>query len=74
MRPLEEGDSVNIDITLFKYGVHGDNSVMVKLGKVHSEVEKLIDMTQLALYESIRACKSGEKISTIGEICFEVEH
>ena len=29
MRPFEEGDTVNIDITLYKHGVHGDNSVMV---------------------------------------------
>ena len=44
-RPLEEGDFVNIDITLFKEGVHGDNSVMVQLGEVHPEVKTLIDVT-----------------------------
>ena len=29
MRPLENGDSVNIDVTLYLDGVHGDSSVMV---------------------------------------------
>jgi methionine aminopeptidase len=38
LRPLEEGDSVNIDITCFKHGVHGDNSVMVTLGTVNEKV------------------------------------
>ena len=39
LRPLEDGDIINIDITLYKNGFHGDNSVMVKLGNVKPEIE-----------------------------------
>lgn len=45
LRPLEEGDCLNIDITLFKDGVHGDNSVMVQIGEVHPDVRQLIETT-----------------------------
>jgi methionyl aminopeptidase len=45
LRPLEDGDIINIDITLYKNGFHGDNSVMVKLGNVKPEIEKLINVT-----------------------------
>lgn len=68
-RPLKSGDYLNIDITLYKYGVHGDNSAMVKIGKVHEDVCKLIDVTQKALYESIKICGPGVPFSEIGMIC-----
>ena len=31
---LIEGDTVNVDVTCYKYGVHGDSSVMIGIGKV----------------------------------------
>lgn len=37
-RPLYSGDTINVDITAFKYGVHGDSSVMVSVGEVDSRV------------------------------------
>lgn len=72
LRPLEEGDFINLDITLYKNGVHGDNSVMGMIGKVDNEVLDLISVTQKMLYESIKICKPGEKYSRIGEICQEI--
>lgn len=59
MRKLENGDFINIDITLYIDGVHGDNSVMCTVGDVHPEVKKLIDVTQQSVYKSIKACKPG---------------
>lgn len=44
-RVLKKGDYVNIDITLFLDGVHGDNSAMVKIGEIHPEVSRLIEVT-----------------------------
>lgn len=37
-RVLENGDYINLDVTLFKNGVHGDNNAMVMVGDVHPEV------------------------------------
>jgi len=44
-RPLENGDSLNIDVTCYIDGVHGDTSVMAQVGEVHSDIKKLIDTT-----------------------------
>lgn len=35
LRPLEEGDSLNIDVTIFYDGVHGDTSVMATVPKMN---------------------------------------
>lgn len=37
-RKLQNGDYINLDVTLFTEGVHGDNSAMVMVGDVHPDV------------------------------------
>lgn len=44
-RVLRNGDYINLDVTLFIEGVHGDNSAMVEVGNVHKEVSNLIKIT-----------------------------
>ena len=44
-RPLNDGDTINLDVTLYLDGVHGDNSGMVCVGNVHPDIKKLIDVT-----------------------------
>ena len=66
---MENGDYINLDITLFKDGVHGDTSVMGIIGEVDEEIHQLIDVTQKILYESIKICIPGEKINSIGKLC-----
>jgi methionyl aminopeptidase len=68
-RPLMDGDTINLDVTLYIDGVHGDNSLMVEVGNVHEDVKKVIKATQKALYESIKICKPGTKFSDIGRKC-----
>lgn len=46
MRPLENGDYLNIDVTLYLDGVHGDSSIMVCVGDINNDVQKLINTTQ----------------------------
>jgi methionine aminopeptidase len=41
-RPFQDGDYINFDITVFKDGVHGDNSVMVEYGNVNPDIKKLV--------------------------------
>jgi methionyl aminopeptidase len=45
LRPLENGDYLNIDVTLYKEGVHGDSSIMVKIGDIDPQIQNLIDAT-----------------------------
>ncbi|EAR84818.1 methionine aminopeptidase (macronuclear) [Tetrahymena thermophila SB210] len=73
-RPLKNGDYINLDVTLYIEGVHGDNSLMVPVGDVHPEIMKLIQTTQKALYESIKVCKPGTPFRKIGEVCESIAH
>jgi len=45
LRPLKNGDIINLDLTLYINGVYGDTSAMVCVGEVHEEVVKLIKVT-----------------------------
>lgn len=42
LRPLEIGDSLNIDVTIYYDGVHGDTSVMAEVSPLNSDISKLI--------------------------------
>jgi methionyl aminopeptidase len=59
-RPLDFGDKINIDITAFIDGYHGDNNLTVFYGKPEHEIqEKVVEVTQQALYEAIAICRPG---------------
>lgn len=67
-RPLEEGDIVNVDITAYLDGVHGDTCAMFTVGQVDSESQLLIDRTRQALERGIKAVKPGRPINVIGRV------
>ena len=49
-RPLEDGDILNVDVTIFLNGVHGDCSETIAIGTIDAESQKLIDHHQ-GLYD-----------------------
>lgn len=63
---LVEGDLVNIDITAFKDGMHGDLDVTFPVGQVAPEVSDLIERTREALTRGIRSVAPGREINVIG--------
>lgn len=67
-RVLQDGDIVNIDITVYKDGVHGDTCGMFVAGTTSEENELLIERTQEALRRGIRAVKPGRPINAIGRV------
>ena len=46
-KKLESGDYVNIDITCYFNGHHGDNSGMVLIGDVHPDIRRLVFLSFL---------------------------
>ncbi len=56
---LKEGDIVNIDVTAFKNGWHGDTSRMFKIGEVSVKAEKLITTTYESMMEAINIVEDG---------------
>lgn len=65
-RPLEEGDIINLDVTIYLDGVHGDCSATFPIGKVDGESARLLKATKDALYVGIEAVKPGKRINDIG--------
>jgi methionyl aminopeptidase len=63
---LQDGDIVNIDVTIFHDGVHGDCSETVPVGNVKEPVKELIRTSFEALQRGIEACKPGVPYNQIG--------
>jgi methionyl aminopeptidase len=67
-RPLEDGDIVNVDITAFLDGVHGDTNATFLVGDVDEESRLLVERTREALNRGIKAVKPGRQVSIIGRV------
>jgi methionyl aminopeptidase len=65
---LRDGDIVNIDITAFIGGVHGDTDATFLVGEVAEEDRLLVERTEEALRRAIKAVRPGRPISVIGRV------
>ncbi len=65
-RRLASGDIVNIDVTVYREGVHGDTSVTLMIGDVDEYSRRLVTETRTALYAGIGAVRPGAVVSDIG--------
>ena len=65
-RRLAAGDIINIDVTVYREGVHGDTSVTLMVGEVDEHSRRLVDETRAALYKGIGAARAGAPVSEIG--------
>ncbi|KAJ9103114.1 hypothetical protein QFC21_002536 [Naganishia friedmannii] len=62
----EEGDIVNLDVTLYHGGFHGDLNATYPVGKVDPASLELIKTTKESLDEAIAICKPGVLYRDIG--------
>jgi len=67
-RPLDDGDIVNIDVTAYIHGVHGDTDATYLVGDVDEESRLLVERTHEAMLRGIRAAKPGREINVIGRV------
>ena len=67
-RQLLDGDIVNIDITAYIDGVHGDTNKTYLVGDVDEESRLLVERTLEATMRGIRAVKPGRQINVIGRV------
>ena len=65
---LAEGDIVNVDITAYLDGVHGDNNATFPVGDVDDESRALMDVTRESLARAIRAVRPGREVNVIGRV------
>ena len=67
-RVLEDGDIVNIDITAYLDGVHGDTNATFLAGDVSEETRLLVERTREALQRAIASVKPGRRVNVIGRV------
>jgi methionyl aminopeptidase len=67
-RRLEDGDIVNIDITGYIGGVHGDTNATYLCGDVDEESRLLVERTHEATMRGIKAALPGRQINIIGRV------
>lgn len=67
-REIQEGDIVNLDVTAYKNGVHGDTNAMFYAGEVDEESRLLCERTYTAMMRGIKAIKPGRQVNVIGRV------
>jgi methionyl aminopeptidase len=64
---LQDGDIVNIDVTVILDGWHGDTSRMCCVGKISVKAQRLIDVTYAAMWKGIEVVRPGVTVGDIGQ-------
>ncbi len=65
---IEDGDIVNIDVTAYIHGVHGDTNATYLAGDVAEENRLLVERTEEALRRAIKAVAPGRKLNVVGRV------
>src|ERR1700761_8247193 len=65
---VQDGDIVNIDVTAYIDGVHGDTNATFLAGDVSEEHRLLVERTHEATMRAIKAVRPGRALSVIGRV------
>jgi methionyl aminopeptidase len=71
---IADGDIVNIDITAYLDGVHGDTNATFLAGDVDEESRLLVERTREATMRGIRAVAPGRPLNAIGRVIESYAH
>lgn len=64
---LKSGDIINVDVSVYLDGFHGDTSAMFYIGEVSEDARKLVEATRECLQIGIEAVKPGGHLGDIGQ-------
>eukprot|EP00204_Picochlorum_oklahomense_P002399 CAMPEP_0118799164 /NCGR_PEP_ID=MMETSP1161-20130426/1449_1 /TAXON_ID=249345 /ORGANISM="Picochlorum oklahomensis, Strain CCMP2329" /LENGTH=391 /DNA_ID=CAMNT_0006726811 /DNA_START=541 /DNA_END=1716 /DNA_ORIENTATION=- len=73
-RKLENGDIVNVDVTVYYNGWHGDLNETFVVGEASESTKLLVKTTYECLHKAIEACKPGTRYRDIGSIISKHAH
>ena len=65
---IQDGDIVNIDVTAYIDGVHGDLNATYLAGNVSEENRLLVERTEECLRRAIKAVAPGRQLNVIGRV------
>ncbi len=63
---LQEGDQLSVDCGVVKNGFYGDTAFSFEVGKVSTEVRRLLDITRECLQKGVEQAVEGKRIGDIG--------
>ncbi|MEO6125557.1 MAG: type I methionyl aminopeptidase [Ilumatobacteraceae bacterium] len=66
-RALQDGDIIDIDVTTFIGGVHGDTNATFLVGNVDPVSQKLVHVTEECMWKGIEAVRPDRPVSDIGK-------
>jgi methionyl aminopeptidase len=73
-RKLLDGDIVNVDVTVYLNGVHGDTNATFCVGNVSPLARELVDVTRECMWRGIRAIQPGVPLNAIGKEIESLAH
>ena len=71
-RVLAEGSIVSVDVGVFLDGLHADSATTIPVGRIASEAERLLSVTQRCLEAGIGAARLGNHVGDIGHAVQQV--
>ncbi|XP_059915520.1 methionine aminopeptidase 1D, mitochondrial [Gadus macrocephalus] len=71
-RQLQDGDIINVDVTVYFEGYHGDTSETFLIGQVDEPGQRLVEIAKRCRDEAIAACRPGAPLSVIGNTISEI--
>ena len=71
---IEDGDIVNIDVTAYLDGAHGDTNATFLAGDVSTEHRDLVERTRIATERAIKAVRPGRELNVVGRVIEAYAH
>ena len=68
LRPLQDGDIINVDVSVYKNGFHGDLNETYWVGEVAQSSKDLVTATYDSLMKAIETCKPGQMYRNVGNV------
>ncbi len=65
---IQDGDIVNIDVTAYIGGVHGDTNATFIAGEAAEEDRLLVERTREATMRAIKAVRPGRELNVVGRV------
>jgi methionyl aminopeptidase len=64
-RVLNEGDILGVDLGVYKDGFYGDAAYTFPVGEINGEAQRLLKVTEEALYKGIKKARLGNRVTDI---------
>src|SRR5699024_5928162 len=69
---MQAGDILNVDVTAYIHGVHGDCNATFPVGEVHPRAQELVDRAHEAMMRGSGAARPGREATVIGRVSEKV--